>query len=39
MPSYPEMDIMDARLNDNFGTESTMRFLSTFRDWINGKCG
>lgn len=35
MPSAPEMDIMDAGLRDNFGIESSMRYLSTFRDWIN----
>ncbi|WP_118972055.1 hypothetical protein [Taibaiella koreensis] len=35
MPSMPEMDIMDAGLRDNFGMESSMRYLSTFRDWIN----
>jgi hypothetical protein len=39
MPSYPEMDIMDAGLRDNFGTESSMRYLSTFRDWINENVG
>lgn len=39
MPSYPEMDIMDAGLRDNFGTESSMRYLSTFRDWINDNVG
>jgi len=35
MPSAPEMDIMDAGLRDNFGMESAVRYLSTFRDWIN----
>jgi hypothetical protein len=34
MPSTPEMNIMDAGLRDNFGTESSMRYLSTFREWI-----
>jgi len=34
MPSAPEMNIMDAGLRDNFGTESAMRYLSTFRQWI-----
>jgi hypothetical protein len=35
MPSYPQMNIMDAGLRDNFGTESTMRYLCTFKDWMN----
>ncbi len=35
MPSDPEMDIMDAGLRDNFGVESSMRYLCTFREWIN----
>lgn len=39
MPSMPEMDIMDAGLRDNFGMESTMRYLSTFREWINENAG
>jgi hypothetical protein len=39
MPSAPEMDIMDAGLRDNFGTESSMRYLATFREWINENAG
>lgn len=39
MPSKPEMDIMDAGLRDNFGTECSMRYLSTFRDWLNENAG
>jgi hypothetical protein len=39
MPSTPEMDIMDAGLRDNFGIESSMRYLSTFREWIDDNIG
>jgi hypothetical protein len=34
MPSYPEMNVMDAGLRDNFGTEVASRYLYVFRDWI-----
>lgn len=39
MPSAPEMDLMDAGLRDNFGIESSMRYLCTFSDWINNYAG
>lgn len=39
LPSYPEMNVMDAGLRDNFGTESSMRYLSTFKDWMNENTG
>jgi len=39
MPSAPEMDIMDAGLRDNFGIESSMRYIATFRDWIKAHTG
>ncbi len=39
MPSAPEMDIMDAGLRDNFGVESAMRYLCTFREWIKENTG
>jgi len=39
MPSQPEMDIMDAGLRDNFGTENSSRYLSTFRDWLDEEAG
>jgi hypothetical protein len=35
LPSQPEMDIMDAGINDNYGLETTMRFLYKFRNWIS----
>lgn len=39
MPSVPEMNIMDAGLRDNFGMESSMRYLATFRNWIDANAG
>jgi hypothetical protein len=35
LPSTPIVDVMDAGIRDNFGQEASMRFLHTFRDWIN----
>jgi hypothetical protein len=29
------VDVMDAGIRDNFGQEASMRFLHTFRNWIN----
>lgn len=34
LPSNPVIDVMDAGLRDNFGQETSLRFLSTFDDWI-----
>ena len=34
LPSEPVIDVMDAGLRDNFGQETTFRFLSSFDDWI-----
>ena len=34
LPSEPIIDVMDAGLRDNFGQETTFRFLSSFEDWI-----
>ncbi|MES2591723.1 MAG: patatin-like phospholipase family protein [Bacteroidota bacterium] len=34
MPSEPRIEIMDAGLRDNFGLETTLRFIKTFNDWI-----
>jgi len=39
LPSEPQMNIMDAGLRDNFGTESMMRYLSTFREWMMEHAG
>ncbi|SFN83270.1 Patatin-like phospholipase [Chitinophaga sp. YR627] len=35
LPSVPIVDVMDAGIRDNFGQEPSMRFLYTFRQWIN----
>lgn len=35
LPTEPVIDVMDAGLRDNYGQETTMRFLYVFRDWIN----
>lgn len=34
LPSDPVIDVMDAGLRDNFGLETTLRFLFCFDDWI-----
>lgn len=34
LPSNPVIDVMDAGLRDNYGQETTLRFLSVFEDWI-----
>jgi hypothetical protein len=34
MPSRPRMNIMDAGLSDNFGTEVASRYLYVMRDWL-----
>jgi len=35
LPTKPIIDVMDAGLRDNFGQETSLRFLHVFRDWIN----
>lgn len=39
LPSEPLMQIMDAGMRDNFGIQTTLRFLFTFRDWISKNTG
>jgi hypothetical protein len=34
LPSQPVIDVMDAGLRDNYGQETTLRFLSHFEEWI-----
>lgn len=34
LPSNPVVDVMDAGLRDNYGEETTLRFLQVFEDWI-----
>jgi hypothetical protein len=35
LPSDPVIDVMDGGLRDNYGQETTLRFLETFEDWIS----
>ncbi len=39
LPSNPVIDVMDAGLRDNYGQETTLRFLSVFEDWIAENTG
>ena len=39
LPSNPVIDVMDAGLRDNFGQETTLRFLDNFKDWIQENTG
>jgi hypothetical protein len=39
LPSIPQMNIMDAGLRDNFGTEVANRYLFVFRDWLKKYAG
>ena len=34
LPSEPRMDVMDAGIRDNFGINTAVQFLYTFKDWI-----
>ena len=34
LPTTPIIDVMDAGLRDNYGLETTLRFLTFFEDWI-----
>ncbi|WP_301921263.1 hypothetical protein [Ferruginibacter sp.] len=34
LPSNPVVDVMDAGLRDNFGQETTLRFIDNFKDWL-----
>jgi hypothetical protein len=35
LPTEPQIEVFDAGMRDNIGTENVMRFLHVFRDWIN----
>ncbi len=35
LPTTPQIQTMDAGLRDNYGMETSIRFLNTFSDWIN----
>lgn len=34
MPSNPRIDVMDGGFRDNFGHETTMRFVDVFKNWL-----
>jgi hypothetical protein len=34
LPTYPIIDVMDAGLRDNFGIETTLRFVDKFQHWL-----
>ncbi|HMJ47980.1 MAG TPA: hypothetical protein VK498_11670, partial [Ferruginibacter sp.] len=34
LPSRPIIDVMDAGLRDNYGQETTLRFIDNFKNWI-----
>ncbi len=39
LPSKPVIDVMDAGLRDNFGQETTLRFIDNFKEWITENTG
>lgn len=34
LPTQPIIDVMDAGLRDNYGQETSLRFVQTFRSWL-----
>ncbi len=34
LPTEPVIDVMDAGIRDNFGQETSLRFLDVFKDWL-----
>jgi hypothetical protein len=34
LPTTPVVDVMDAGLRDNYGLETSLRFVNTFKDWL-----
>ena len=34
LPTQPPIEVMDAGFRDNYGMETTLRFLNVFKDWI-----
>lgn len=35
LPTNPVIDVMDAGFRDNYGQETSLRFLDAFKDWLN----
>lgn len=39
LPTSPVIDVMDAGLRDNYGQETSMRFIDNFKEWITKNTG
>ncbi|MCW3111510.1 MAG: hypothetical protein JWQ09_6016 [Segetibacter sp.] len=39
LPTNPVIDVMDAGIRDNFGQETTLRFIDNFKQWISENTG
>ncbi|MGG9970966.1 hypothetical protein ACQ33O_04150 [Ferruginibacter sp. SUN002] len=39
LPTSPVIDAMDAGLRDNYGQETTLRFIDNFKEWISENTG
>ncbi len=39
LPTNPVIDVMDAGIRDNFGQETTLRFIDNFKQWIKDSTG
>ena len=39
LPTQPVIDVMDAGLRDNFGQETSLRFIENFKDWLQQNTG
>ena len=39
LPTNPVIDVMDAGIRDNFGQETSLRFIDNFKDWIAANTG
>ncbi|UEG50903.1 hypothetical protein LK994_05375 [Ferruginibacter lapsinanis] len=39
LPTNPVVDAMDAGLRDNYGQETTLRFIDNFKEWIDKNTG
>lgn len=39
LPTSPVIDVMDAGLHDNFGQETTLRFIENFKPWLQQNTG
>ncbi|MFT3681826.1 MAG: patatin-like phospholipase family protein [Ferruginibacter sp.] len=39
LPCDPIIDVMDAGIRDNFGAETSLRFIDNFKDWIDKNTG